>query len=148
MRIKKGFTSLEINTGEKNNLKLKIAGIRDRSLTGFTLLEIVIALTIFAIGLVGLLSLFPIAFHSSKRASDLTEATIYAQEKIEELKRDGYDNLPADGTTGNFDSRFSWQIDRTNLSTGLDEIKLTVSWKEGGKSFSEEFVTYIARLNP
>lgn len=119
-----------------------------KKLKGFTLLEVVIALTIFAIGLVGLLSLFPVAFHSSKRASDLTEATIYAQKKMEELKRDGYDNLPADGTTGNFDSRFSWRIDRTNLSTGLDEIKLTVIWTEGGKHFSEEFVTYIARLNP
>jgi len=146
MRMKKGFIALEINSGRRSNLKLKIAG--DRSLRGFTLLEIVIALTIFAIGLVGFLSLFPVAFHSSKRASDLTEATVYAQKKIEELKRDGYDNLPPNGTTGNFDSRFSWQIDRTNLSTGLDEIKLTVIWKEGGKDFSEEFVTYIARLNP
>jgi len=160
MRIKKGFTPLEINTGEKNNLKLKIAGIGDRSLTGFTLLEIVIALTIFAIGLVGLLSLFPIAFHSSKRASDLTEATIYAQEIMEKIKQLDYSDIDSDlendATFTNDlnienDSRFTFDVTVTtggSLPSGLKRVVLVIDWTEGGKSFSEEFVTYIARLNP
>ena len=118
-----------------------------KKVRGFTLLEIVMALAIFAVGLVGLLSLFPVGFQVSKRASDLTEATIYAQEKIEDLKKDGY-GIPPGTTIGSFDSRFSWSLDVSILSTGLKEIKLTVNYTEGGKSYSEDFVTYMADYTP
>jgi prepilin-type N-terminal cleavage/methylation domain-containing protein len=140
LKKKKGFTPLEISR-------------RDRPfLTGFTLLEIVIALAVFSIGLVGILSLFPVGFQSAKRASDLSQATIYAQEKIEELKRGGYDNLPSDGDpteTGDFeDDRFSYELSVSTESTGLKELRLKVEWTEGGKNYNEEFITYVADLTP
>ena len=121
-----------------------------KKVRGFTLLEVVIALAIFAVGLVGLLSLFPVSFQVSKRASDLTEATIYAQEKIEDLKRQGYDNItvgsqtnqPISGTT-----RFTYDLVITETA-GLKEITLTINYTEGGKSYSEDFVAYMAYLTP
>lgn len=128
-----------------------------RKLKGFTLLEIVIALAILSIGLVGILSLFPVAFQASKRASDLTEVTVYTQQKIEELKRDGYEsaNMSVGTTTGTFklsdgvtDSRFNWTLVVTDVSTGLKKLELTVDWIEGSKSFDEKFVTHVAKLNP
>lgn len=57
---------------------------------GFTLIEITIALLILAIGLVGILALFPVGFDASGRAANITEATFLAQERIEDLKREGY----------------------------------------------------------
>jgi general secretion pathway protein I len=114
---------------------------------GFTLLEIVIALAIFAIGLVGLLSLFPVGFQSAKKASDLTQATIYAQEKMEELKQSDFDSIS--DSSGTFsDSRFSWDLATSSVSTGLKKLELTVSWTERGKNYNEEFVTYVADLTP
>jgi len=56
----------------------------------FTLIEITISLLILAIGLVGILTLFPVGFDASGRAANITEATFLAQERIEDLKRVGY----------------------------------------------------------
>ena len=39
---------------------------------GFTLIEITMALMIMAIGLMGLLALFPVGFDASKRAGEVT----------------------------------------------------------------------------
>ena len=132
-----------------------------KKLRAFTLLEIVIALAILVIGLVGILSLFPVGFQASKKATDLTEATLYAQQKIEDLKKDGYGSATVGTTTGTFklpdgitNSRFSWNLQVDDNSTdatlppGLKRIELTVDWTEGGKSFNEKFVTYIAKLKP
>ncbi|MDD5679694.1 MAG: prepilin-type N-terminal cleavage/methylation domain-containing protein [Candidatus Omnitrophica bacterium] len=58
--------------------------------SGFTLIEIVIALLVVAVGLVGILALFPVGFDASGRASSITEATFLAQELVEDLKREGY----------------------------------------------------------
>ena len=128
-----------------------------KGIKGFTLLEVVIALAIFAIGMVGVLSLFPVSFGISKRTTDLTEATIYAQQKIEGLKRQGYDRIMG-GYTGiaggtfplpdDSDSRFKYVYVVSQVSTGLKKISLTVRWDEGGKTYDEDFATYMADLTP
>ena len=48
--------------------------------SAFTLIEVTIALLILAVGLVGILALFPVGFDASGRAANLTEATFLAQE--------------------------------------------------------------------
>lgn len=57
----------------------------------FTLLEMVIALTLLGIGLVGMIQLFPIGLRSSVRAESSTRAAILAQEIMEALKTDDVD---------------------------------------------------------
>lgn len=59
----------------------------------FTLIEISIAMVIFAVGLLGMLALFPVGFDASKRANDLTVSTILAEEKINEIKTAGFNNI-------------------------------------------------------
>lgn len=60
---------------------------------GFTLIEITIALLVLAIGLLGLLALFPVGFNASRKAGNTTQAAILAQKYVEDLKRVGYTNL-------------------------------------------------------
>jgi prepilin-type N-terminal cleavage/methylation domain-containing protein len=62
----------------------------------FTLIEITIALLILAIGLVGILTLFPVGFDASGRAAHTTEATLLAQALIEDAKRVGYPRVLAE----------------------------------------------------
>jgi len=112
--------------------------------SGFTLIEIVIALAILAVGLVGILSLFPIGFDSARRSVSATQATIFAHEHLEELRNGGY---PALGTTsGTFaDPAYSWtQTVSTTTVNDLRQVICTVSWGQGNRTFQRAFTTNVA----
>jgi prepilin-type N-terminal cleavage/methylation domain-containing protein len=53
---------------------------------GFTLIEIIAALAIIGLGLVGILSLFPVGIDASKRAGDLTNATVLAHGVLDQIR--------------------------------------------------------------
>ena len=57
----------------------------------FTVLEVIIALAILGIGLVGLIQLFPMGLEASRRAENNTRAAILAQQILESLKADSND---------------------------------------------------------
>lgn len=99
---------------------------------GFTLIEITIALLILAIGLVGILTLFPVGFDASGRAANIIEATFLAQELIEDAKRVGHDGLTV-GTTqsGTFTGYPNYEYDILAYEagvTGLREVVVRVYW--------------------
>lgn len=62
-----------------------------RARRGFTLVEVIIALVILGIGLVGVIQLFPMGLRSSARAENSTRAAILAQQIMEGLKADSHD---------------------------------------------------------
>ena len=116
---------------------------------GFTLIEIVISMAILAIGLVGILSLFPVGFDSARRSINLTQASLYAQEKLTQIKKDGFPDV---GTTnGTFtNSKYSWTADVTDETpTGyLRKVVLTVKWNYKNREHQEIFTTYVAKYAP
>lgn len=124
---------------------------------GFTLIEITIALLVLAVGLVGLLSLFPVGFDASRRAADVTVATFLAQEKLEEAKRLGFDNYASLASVAitpfpaPYD-RFSYTItvvQNPPPMTGLKEVQVAVSWPAGGGGTrSIDLKTYVADYGP
>ena len=114
---------------------------------GFTLIEIITAITIMAVGILSILALFPVGFAASRRAADLTTAALYAQEKMEEIKMKGFAN--ADSFNGETETQgiFTRTVLVTNVSGyngNLKEITVTVDWTERGKTYDEAFKTYIA----
>lgn len=52
---------------------------------GFTLVEIVVALGLFALGVLGILSLFPVGLDAQKRALDYSNLTNLAEWKIADI---------------------------------------------------------------
>jgi prepilin-type N-terminal cleavage/methylation domain-containing protein len=54
-------------------------GSAPRSQAGFTLIEILIALTVLVVGLVGILALFPVGLHSSRSAIEDSTSSILAE---------------------------------------------------------------------
>ncbi len=129
--------------------------------SAFTLIEITIALLILAVGLVGILALFPVGFDASVRAANITKATFLAQELIEDLKREGYDDGDGDPTTkttiqeilvsGNYQSGafvspydyYEFEIDASNIIDGsLCEVTVGVYWPAdtGGPVYDNEGV--------
>lgn len=71
--------------------------VRHGGCAGFTLIEILIAMSILAIGILGIASLTGTAMKSSGYARALTQATNAAQNRIEALLAIPYANLEVDG---------------------------------------------------
>ena len=53
---------------------------------GFTLIEVMVSIVILAIGLLGLAPMMAISITGNAFANEATEATVLAQDRIEELK--------------------------------------------------------------
>ena len=126
--------------------------------SGFTLLEVLLAVALLAIALPILLGLrnFDIELHS--RAAEITRATFLAQEKLLETELLGV--YPIGEVTGEFQSAplgtpatvlsadrapgFRWK--RTVLPTPLElirEVRVQVTWPRGAAEESVEVSTYV-----
>jgi prepilin-type N-terminal cleavage/methylation domain-containing protein len=90
---------------------------------GFTLIEIIAALAIIGLGLVGILSLFPVGIDASKRAGDLTHAA--------ELGRAFLDGVRAAAKTGDV---------TLNEAKSLLESSMPRDFPEYRESLSKNFI--------
>ncbi|MBI4846433.1 MAG: prepilin-type N-terminal cleavage/methylation domain-containing protein [Candidatus Omnitrophica bacterium] len=123
----------------------------------FTIIEIIIALTILGIGIITVMSYMPVSLDASKRAADLTSASLIAQGLFEEIKGVSFDditNADAFDTSTNFSSHadypgFEYKVEVNPAGTANSkEIIITVRWKFHGKILTEIFQTGIAKYNP
>ncbi len=111
---------------------------------GFTLFEVLIAIAVIGVALVGAMEMFGVASSSGKQAENLSVATNLAQEKIEQIK-----NLVRAGTsiaigTGS-NSGDSFLPDLTDVSTDSylsDNLYLTESDSYGSTPAS------LSKMNP
>lgn len=130
--------------------------------SAFTLIEITVALVILIVGIIGILTLFPIGFDAVGRARHVMTATFFAQEKMEELKRDGYDiALSKNGESGDIGDNYEYEIVALDgipdggggrrLVGILCEVIVTVYWpKDIVKEKQRNIVTktYLAKYEP
>ena len=97
--------------------------MKERGITasqeGFSLLEVLIALTILAVGLLGL-ALFQItAIQGNASASDTVAATYYGQDQMERLQMVPFDNLASSpyGISGGLPDNAILSITDSNQTT-------------------------------
>lgn len=133
-----------------------MGGTVRKGVKGFTLVEILLALAILGVGLVGILSVFVTGANSVRRAVEKTEVCFIAQLVFEEFKRLGHINISS-LTSANIpilpqhyiDSGYSVatpNITDVGASTlNLKKVDLTVY--KGARPI-ESFTTYIAKYVP
>ena len=122
--------------------------IIQKNQSGFTLIEIMIAMVVFSIGLLGVAAMQIAAVKGNSSSNGLTEAATIAQNKMEELMiLDNYQTDPdltngphvLPGTVSGATSisyNISWNItDNTPPpATTLKTISVTVNWNQGGRT--------------
>ena len=107
--------------------------------SGFSLIEVMIALLIMGVALVGLVQATTTAISSSKESEIQTTASLLASGRIERLQADGeLEDGETDGDWGDDFPNYAWTqtISPTDLK-GLHEIKVTIENPRTGKQLYE-----------
>ncbi len=127
---------------------------------GFTLIEVLIAIILIVIGLVALMQVMSVAIFADSTLEYRLTALNLANEKLEELKDDGYSHANLDPASSPFTEAFisgfdfvdqrQWTVDYVdaNLSTsvsdtGLKDVTVQVQWTQEGGTQSVAVETLI-----
>ncbi len=139
-------------------VRVRVAYQKKRKVSGFTLIEMLISITILVIGLVGVLMVIPVGQRTTGRSALATRAAIFASEKMEELKVKGYDDLISAPDRSGTKDIFSWNAKIVDVVASdfqgtvalpaerFVKIHLTVTYASLGKQRSETFVTFYSEL--
>jgi prepilin-type N-terminal cleavage/methylation domain-containing protein len=107
---------------------------------GFTLVELIVALTVVGIIVVGITNLFITVEGTQRRTAHLETASRAGEQKLESLRNVHYNNLTT-GSTITFTSELPASIPTprtatvaiTEPTTGLKRLDLTITYREGKK---------------
>jgi type IV pilus modification protein PilV len=129
--------------------KRNIKNDRDK---GFTLIEVLIAIIILSIGLLGMAALAVGIIKGNTFSNDLTEATTLAQDMMEDIQELGYNGTPSSdttaieayGTIANYPYfKRVTETDLDNPVAGIKMVTVTTYWDSD--SHSVELKTILVR---
>lgn len=125
--------------------------MKNNNYSAFTLVEILLALAILGIGLVGILSVFVVGTNSVRRTVEMTEASLLAQMILEDFKRQGHidpSNLTLPDLS-DYDEYKEYKVvsnpESISSPPGLYKIQLTIN--KNGREIVK-FTTYITKYAP
>lgn len=120
----------------------------------FTLIEVIAALAIVSIALLGLLQLHLVSVAISDTARTTALAVLVAQEKAAEAACGGWPAVGAKSGTARMDgSEFNWRTDVTQLDSlascglgrsALRQLSVNVTWRDGARPRTVQMTTYLA----
>ena len=110
---------------------------------GFTLLEVIVAISILTFGLLAVASMQLTAIRGNYNASNITEATTVAQDRLEELMGLAYGHIDLAGggvtnhpnpptPTAATGYTINYTVDSDTPVTNAKLIELTVTWLDKG----------------
>lgn len=100
---------------------------------GFSLVEVMVAITIIGVGVLSMASLFPLSMRKVTRGDLESRATFHAQAKLEELKRTSWNQLVTSAAADTIEASFvrSWTIQENAPATGMKTVSVDVTWSDG-----------------
>jgi len=118
---------------------------RRKHAAGFTLLEIMVALTVLSISLVVLLGLRNKDIALAAHARELTEATLLARQKVTDITITGFPNLGEEtGDFGEEAPKYRWRQEvRPTPFEAIRELSVQVIWENNKEERSVNFTSYL-----
>ena len=103
---------------------------------GFTLIEVMIAIVILSVGLLGMASLTVGIIKGNKFSNEVTTATTLGQDKMEDIRRTGYSSVAAEtkAVLPSPDDQYKREVTVTNNSPATDMKTVNVKVYWGGAS--------------
>ena len=121
------------------------AGSREATTQGgFTLIEMMVAILLVGVGLMGLAALSTTVTRANVQSSGLTAASALAQERIESFQTQPYGSIASGSDTRLLDGvafTRSWTVTPDDPAPGLKTIAVTVSWATRGTTHSTRLST-------
>ena len=119
---------------------------------GFTMIEILIAITIFAVGMLAVASMQVSGIHGNATANGLTGASAWAADRLEALLVRPYDHIDLDpagnphsgGTQGRY--TISWNIIENGMMPNTKTIMVNVSYNDRGKPKNVSLTYYKSNI--
>ena len=113
---------------------------RVKSQYGFTLLEVLVAIVILTIGLLGTAGLTTGVIRGNHYSKNITSATAAAQTQLESIKSSGYanattTNFPGDTVTmGGMTFTRTTTVTNSSPAANMKTVSVTVSWTESNNT--------------
>ncbi len=146
---------LKAGTLRVNKLPKCICSYTHGTGRGFTLIEVLIAMSVIAIALLSLLNLHLINVRTVRAAQLNQQAVLLAHEKLNESLIDSKDTpVPASGSVERHATVYQWQrrisgvADQAMLIKGLDELTVDVEYDDRHRRKKISISTWIAQQSP
>jgi type IV pilus assembly protein PilV len=134
----------------------------NRKQSGFTLIEVMIALVILAVGLLALMTMQIVSIRANAFSSDMTYAGMLAQSRLEQLRNTAYESIAPntdfeddapDTSTKGTSYTVKRRVEDNTPATDMKRITLKIEWvgapagSSGGSTvnFETSFVTVIKK---
>ena len=111
---------------------------------GFTLVEVIVAIVLIGVGLMGLAALSTTVTRANVQSSSLTTATALAQERVERLRTDDYDAIASGNDARVVDGvtyTRTWTVTADDPAQGLKTVAVAVSWTSRGATHTTRLAT-------
>lgn len=99
---------------------------------GFSLIELMIAITMLGVGILSLAGLYPLASQKVSAGDLESRATFLGQAKVEELKRFPWDQLVTSADTDTVEAVFvrNWTVIEDDPVDGMKRVNVSVGWRD------------------
>lgn len=115
---------------------------------GFTLIEVMIALMVLSVGILGIWSMQATAIRGNSQAKRISEGATLASDQVEKLMRMEYDDADlVAGTHTRIEDPYTiqWVVSAPGATiNNVKNITVTASWTVAGQARSVSYVYYKA----
>ena len=124
-------------------------GTRKRREEGFTLIEVLIALTIFSIGLLGVGAMQISSINGNASANNFTQGSTWAVDRVEKLLSLPYNHSDLDATIVHEETSpdgtytITWTVIDSEVIPRTKSISATVTWQHGINGSNQTTINHV-----